>query len=109
MQEFYTHQGECFHRFSEQMPEVVSRNMLELRNREFGITEVEVRCVVILGHALEVTDRDLIRTVIFFETRLFVQSNIATRFVISITIMYVCIVFVSITMCMHRIFAYLMI
>ena len=27
------------------------------------------RCVVILGDALEVTDRDLIRTVVFFETR----------------------------------------
>ena len=41
MQEFYTHQGEWFHTFSEKMPGVVSRNMLELRNREFGITEVK--------------------------------------------------------------------
>ena len=41
VQEFYTHQGEWFHTFSQQMSEVVSHNMLELRNREFGITEVK--------------------------------------------------------------------
>ena len=41
VQEFYTHQDEWFHTFSQQMSEVVSRNMPELRNREFGITEVK--------------------------------------------------------------------
>ena len=40
-QEFYTHQGEWFHTFSEQLPEVVSRDLLEKRNKEFGITEVK--------------------------------------------------------------------
>ena len=34
-------QDEWFQAFSEQMPEVISRNMLELRNREFGITKVK--------------------------------------------------------------------
>ena len=33
------------------------------------------RCVVILGDALEVTDRDSIRTVIFFEMRCDVIRN----------------------------------
>ena len=63
--------------------------------------------VVILSEPLLVTDRDLLRTAIFFETRLFVEYNMAMRFVISITLMYVCIVFLSITMCMYRIFPYL--
>ena len=67
-----------------------------------------LRWVVIPGDPLlVVTDRDLIRTVIFFETQLFVESNIVTQFIISITLMDVCIVFVSITMCMYRIFVYL--
>ena len=49
------------------------------RHSQLRWKRVCTRCVVILGEPLVVTDRDLIRKVIFFETRLFVESNIATR------------------------------
>ena len=40
-QEFYTHQGEWFHTFSEQQPDVVDREQLKINNKDFGIADVK--------------------------------------------------------------------
>jgi hypothetical protein len=41
LKEFYTHQGEWFHTFSGKRPDVVSRDQLEMNNKDFMISDVK--------------------------------------------------------------------